>query len=130
VATDLGARLKAARKHLGWSLREAERRSGVPNAHISQVETGGIKSPGTAVLVRLSAAYEVPLAELLTLAGHVSFGEVGDDGRLEDVSNHDMWTLAVWLPKGREGEVVEWMNAHGICVYRMWQPQEIARTGR
>jgi transcriptional regulator with XRE-family HTH domain len=130
MMTDLGTRLKEARKEHGWSLREAERRSGVPNAHGAQVETGGIKSPGTAVLVRLSAAYGLPLAELLTLAGHVSFGEIGEDGHLEDVSGHDMWTMAVWLPNGREGEAVEWMMAHGICVYRMWQPEEIARMKR
>lgn len=127
--TNLGKRLKAARKAHGWSLREAERRSGVPNAHICQVETGAIKSPGTAILVRLSAAYEVPLAELLTLAGHVSFGELDDEGRIADKEGHDMWRMAVWLPKGREQEACEWMNAHGLEVYRIWQPEEMRRSG-
>ena len=130
MATDLGDRLSAARKEHGWTLREAARRSGVPNAHISQIETGTIRSPGTAVLVRLAAAYDIPLTELLTLAGHVSFGTIGDDGHLEDYDDHDMWTMAVWLPKGREGEAAEWMAAHGIEVYRMWQPDEIARMSR
>ena len=120
--TETGARLQAARKEHGWSLREAERRSGVPNAHISQIETGGIRQPGTAVLIRLATAYEIPLAELLALAGHASFGELDEHGHLEDADGHDLWMISAWLPKGREGEVAEWMAAHGIEVYRMWQP--------
>jgi transcriptional regulator with XRE-family HTH domain len=127
--TDLGQRLKAARKEHGWSLREACRRSGVPHAHISQLETGTIKSPGTAILVRLSAAYGLPLAELLTLAGHVAFGEIGEDGHLADSGGHELWTMAVYLPRGREGEACEWMNAHGLEVYRIWQPEQMRKSG-
>lgn len=120
--SDLGAHLKTARKHLGWSLREAERRSGIPNAHISQIETGGIRRPGVALLVRLSAAYGIPLPPLLVMAGHASFGILDEHGHLEDPGGHDLWQIAAWLPKGREAEVAEWLAAHGIEVYRMWQP--------
>ena len=123
MSADLGVRLKDARKEHGWSLREAERQSGVPNAHISMLETGKIRQPGTAVLVRLAAAYEMPLAELLTLAGHASFGDLGEDGRLADYENHELWHVVAYLPRGREGEVAEWMAAHGIEVYRMYQSQ-------
>lgn len=130
VTAELGGRLAAARKERGWSLRKAERQSGVPNAHISQIETGAIRHPGTAVLIRLSAAYDVPLAELLALAGHASFGTLDENGDLADSAGHDMWTMAVWLPNGREGEVVDWMAAHGLKVYRLWQPDEIARLRR
>jgi transcriptional regulator with XRE-family HTH domain len=123
MAADLGSHLKAARKEHGWSLREAERRSGVPNAHISQIETGGIRQPGTPVLIRLATAYEIPLADLLALAGHASFGTLDENGRLTgNRERYDMWTIAAWLPRGREAEAAEWMAAHGIEVYRMWQP--------
>lgn len=125
--TDLGARLKAARKDLGWTLRKAEDRSGVPNAHISQIETGTIRQPGTGVLIRLSAAYSIPLAELLALAGRADFGAIGEDGGLEDHEGHEMWTMAVWVPRGREAEAAQWMTTHGLEVYRMWQPEEMAR---
>ena len=121
MTTAIGSRLAAARTGRHWSLREAERRSGVPNAHISQIETGAIRVPGVPVLIRLAAAYEIPLSELLALAGHASFGTLGEDGRLVDPGGHDLWTIAAWLPKGREAEVAEWMAAHGIEVYRMWQ---------
>lgn len=65
----LGSRLAGTRRQLGWSLREAERRSGVPNAHISQIETGTIARPEAATLIRLADAYDLPPAELLAMAG-------------------------------------------------------------
>jgi len=46
AAGDLAVQLVAARKQLGWSLRTAERASGVPSAHISQIETGTIAKTG------------------------------------------------------------------------------------
>lgn len=130
MATDLGGRLAAARRERGWTQRQAEARSGVPNAHISQIETGTIAHPGTAVLIRLAAAYEIPLAELLALAGHASFGTLTEDGELADYSGHNLWRMSVWLPDGRVGEVVEWMTAHGLKVYRLWSPEEIAGRHR
>lgn len=63
--TEVGTVLAAARKERGWSLREAERRSGVPNAHISQIETGAIKSPELATLHPLAKAYGIQLADLV-----------------------------------------------------------------
>lgn len=57
AAGDLAIQLAAARSQLGWSLRTAERASGVPNAHISQIETGAIAEPGYAVVAKLAAAY-------------------------------------------------------------------------
>lgn len=127
MSGDLGARLKAARKDRKWTLREAERRSGVPNAHISQLETGAIRNPGTTVLIRLGAAYEVPLAELLAAAGRADFGTCGEDGRLTDYSGHDLWHMSVYLPEGREGEAVAWMAAHGLEIYRMQKVTDLAR---
>lgn len=128
--TDLGPRLKAARKERKWTLREAERQSGVPNAHISQVETGAIRNPGLSVLIRLGAAYSIPLAELLVLVGRADFGTVGEDGRLEDYEGHDLWHMSVYLPEGREGEAAEWMAAHGLEVYRMQKVSEMTRESR
>jgi transcriptional regulator with XRE-family HTH domain len=128
--TDLGQRLKAARKARKWTLRDAEKHSGVPNAHISQVETGAIRQPGMAVLTRLSVAYGVPLHELVALGGVADFGTIGGDGRLADYEGHDLWHMSVYLPEGREAEAAAWMTAHGLEVYRMQRVSEIAREGR
>ena len=128
--TDLGSRLKAARKERKWTLRDAERRSGVPNAHISQVETGAIRHPGLAVLTRLSVAYGIPLHELVAITGRADFGTIGEDGRLADYEGHDLWRMSVYLPEGREGEAVAWMQAHGLEVYRMEKVEDIVRSRR
>jgi transcriptional regulator with XRE-family HTH domain len=128
--TDLGPRLKAARKAKGWTLRKAGRQSGVPNAHVSQVETGAIRNPGLTVLIRLGAAYGIPLTELLALAGRADFGVAGEDGRLEDHEGHDLWRMSVYLPEGREAEAAAWMAAHGLEVYRMQRVSEMMRGDR
>jgi transcriptional regulator with XRE-family HTH domain len=124
--TEIGDRLKAARKLHGWPLRKAAARSGVPNAHISQVETGAIRHPGMNVITRLSAAYGIPLHELVALAGHADFGTAGDDGRLADYEGHNLWRMSVYLPEGREGEAAAWMTAHGLEVYRMDKAEDLA----
>lgn len=71
MATALGQRLAQARAKKGWSLREAERRTGIHNAHLSQIETGGIERPAPNVLWALAEIYGLDLQELLRLAGHV-----------------------------------------------------------
>ena len=127
--TELGPRLKAARKDRKWTLREAEKHSGVPNAHISQVETGAIRHPGMGVLTRLAVAYDIPLYELVALGGRADFGMIGEDGRLASYEGHDLWHMSVYLPEGREGEAAAWMAAHGLEVYRMQKVSELARGG-
>lgn len=67
----LGETLAAARIQRGWSLREVERRTGIHNAHLSQIETGAIERPAPNVLWALAEVYELDYQELLRLAGHV-----------------------------------------------------------
>ena len=50
------------------TLREMERDTGIPNAYLSNIELG-IKKPGLKTLTKLSAYHEVPLNELLRVAG-------------------------------------------------------------
>ena len=82
------------------------------------------------MLIRLGAAYDLPLTELLTLAGRADFGTIGEDGRLEDYEGHDLWHMSVYLPEGREGEVAGWMAAHGLEVYRMQKVSGMTRGSR
>ena len=70
----LGERLKAARTARGLSLREVERRTGIHNAHLSQIETGKILRPEMALLWELADLYEADYPELLRLAGHARTG--------------------------------------------------------
>lgn len=72
MAKTLGEVLKEARVKKGWSLREAESRTGIHNAHISQIETGSITQPGAALLWSLADAYGLDYTRLLRLAGHTT----------------------------------------------------------
>ena len=66
----LGEHLKAKRSAAGLSLREVERRTGIHNAHLSQIETGRILRPEMALLWELAGLYGADYRELLRLAGH------------------------------------------------------------
>ena len=50
------------------TLREVEREAGIPNSYLSNVESGG-KRPGLKTLSKLADYYDVPLDELLQVAG-------------------------------------------------------------
>jgi transcriptional regulator with XRE-family HTH domain len=67
----LGATLAAARRRRGWTLREAARRTGVHNAHLSQIEKGVILRPSPSVLFQIGEVYGVRFDDLLKLAGYV-----------------------------------------------------------
>jgi transcriptional regulator with XRE-family HTH domain len=71
VPGTLGETLATARSHKGWSLREVERRTGIHNAHLSQIETGAIERPAPNVLWTLAEVYDLDFQSLLRLAGHV-----------------------------------------------------------
>lgn len=59
--------LKRSRKLHDWTLREAERESGIPNSHISQIERGKIADPSWRVVTALELAYGVvPYAQSIT----------------------------------------------------------------
>lgn len=57
----LGELIGIARECKGWTLRQLERRSGVSNALISQIETGKVKDPGFGTIVRLADALGLKL---------------------------------------------------------------------
>ena len=63
--------VKAARLKKKWSLRHAERETGVHNAHLFQIENGTIAKPDHNVLFALASAYEIDFERLLRLAGHI-----------------------------------------------------------
>jgi transcriptional regulator with XRE-family HTH domain len=64
------------------SLRDVERRTGIGNAHLSQLETGTIARPEPALIWELAVLYELDFAELLELAGRGG----GPDARGEQMT--------------------------------------------
>ena len=68
----LGAALRAARAERGLSLRDVERRTGIRNAHLSQIETDTIAKPEMAILWDLASLYGIDFGRLLALAGYAA----------------------------------------------------------
>ncbi len=80
MPTALGQILAKARDDKKWTLREVERRTGIPNAHLSQIETGAIERPAPHLLWTLAKVYGLEYHELLRRAGHVQVKEKATPG--------------------------------------------------
>jgi transcriptional regulator with XRE-family HTH domain len=68
---NLGQMIREGRDAKGLSLRALEELTGIPNAHLSQLETGKIEQPSMALLYGVSEALDLDYSALLRLAGHV-----------------------------------------------------------
>lgn len=64
----LGQMLSLAREMKGWTIRDLEKKSGVSNALISQIEVEHVKTPGFHLIVRLARALGVKLDRLAETA--------------------------------------------------------------
>jgi HTH-type transcriptional regulator, competence development regulator len=70
--SELGGLLAHARSERGETLRQVEEATGIPNAHISQIEKGHIETPSPNVLWALAAHYGLDFTKLMELAGHAA----------------------------------------------------------
>jgi len=67
----LGEILRRARLHHGLTLRQVEERTGLPNAHLSQIERGVIKRPDAAILMDLAELYALNYRLVAEWAGYI-----------------------------------------------------------
>lgn len=67
----LGELLKELRTANKLTLREMERRTGISNAYLSQVESGHIKQPSPNYLYKMAEVLNYPYDALLERAGHI-----------------------------------------------------------
>lgn len=68
--SELGDLLADRREELGLTLRQVEQETDIPNAHISQIESGTIERPAPHILWDFARVYDLDYAELMELAGH------------------------------------------------------------
>ncbi|MEM7224455.1 MAG: helix-turn-helix transcriptional regulator [Pseudomonadota bacterium] len=66
----LGTFLASTRNKLGLTLRAVEKRTGISNAYLSQLEHGRIGMPAPQNLHKLAEVYRLPYELLMELAGH------------------------------------------------------------
>jgi len=98
--------LKKARAKRGWSLREAERQTGVHNAHLSQIEGGSIARPDANVLYALARSYGLDYPDLLRQAGHV---QVGANAAARSPYGAVAWKVLSELDDEQQREVLDYM---------------------
>jgi transcriptional regulator with XRE-family HTH domain len=67
----VGEILRRARKHRGWSLRDVQRRTGIPNPHLSQIERGQIRRPDAEILWTLSELYSLDFPLIAAWSGYL-----------------------------------------------------------
>lgn len=140
-------RLAEARRQRGWTLREAERRTGVANAHLSQLESGTILRPTLDTLVPLAAVYGLPLDELAAVAGHdveairelagtgvrvtvIAAGEPADDTHPEPepgaaVPGDGQWMRIAFMGHIEYTGYVTEITKNGQPAYRVDLPEKI-----
>jgi transcriptional regulator with XRE-family HTH domain len=68
--TIVGIYLRSLRDTRGLSLREVEKKTGVSNAVLSQIESGQVKRPSPNTLFKLAELYGVPYDDLMDRAGY------------------------------------------------------------
>lgn len=86
ASPNLGQVLRRARLHRHYSLRDVESRSGIPNAHLSQIERGQIRKPDPALIWRLAELYDLDFGLLAEWAGHRSRGRGGPNATRLDAA--------------------------------------------
>jgi len=65
----LGKVLAHARRRHNFTLREVERRTGIPNAHLSQIERGQIRKPDQMIVLKLARLLDLDFGLLASWTG-------------------------------------------------------------
>jgi transcriptional regulator with XRE-family HTH domain len=60
--------LRKLRKQRNLSLREVEKKAGISNAYLSQIERGERGAPSIEIMNRLAETYGVPVVDLIRVA--------------------------------------------------------------
>ena len=68
MITNLGSFLKNIRLQNKFSLRDIEKKTGVSNSYLSQIENGIRRVPTLKILKKLSIAYEIAIYSLISKA--------------------------------------------------------------
>jgi transcriptional regulator with XRE-family HTH domain len=68
VSKQFGEYLRKLRKQRNLSLREVEKKAGISNAYLSQIERGERGAPSIEIMNRLAETYGVPVVDLIRVA--------------------------------------------------------------
>ena len=71
MVENFGEYLRTLRLEKRYSLREVEELSGVSNSYLGLIERGQRPIPGADILTKLAPVFDVPVRELLAVAGYL-----------------------------------------------------------
>jgi HTH-type transcriptional regulator, competence development regulator len=104
----LSEMLRTLRRMSGASLREVEKKTGVSNAYLSQLETGATTNPAPQMLHSLAAFYDVPYESLMEAAGYLKPATSAHDKRR--VGAAEAALMSAKLTADEEGRVVQFIE--------------------
>ncbi len=102
----LGEKLRELRELRGWSLREAEHKTGVSNGYIYLLEKARVTTPSPKILEKLGSAYEFDYNCLLQLAGYLD--AVTQAGATRD--DETLMSIISSLDEGEKAEVKSFLK--------------------
>lgn len=105
----LGKLLIEGRAAAGLSLREVQRRTGIHNAHLSQIEKGHIERPDVGLLYQLSELYGIDLGTLLEAGGHLGDRSGGGQRAVASAALRAVGQL----PVSRQAEALSYLGRLG-----------------
>lgn len=103
----LGELLRNERSKRGWSLRDVEEKTGIHNAHLSQIESGAITRPAPNLLFTLASLYDLGYEKLMRLAGHLR--DEGKNRSRRSLQGAALHALDELTPK-EQRQVLEYMK--------------------
>jgi transcriptional regulator with XRE-family HTH domain len=103
--TAVGVYLRLLRSTKSLSLREVERKIGVSNAVLSQIESGQVKRPSPHTLYKLAELYVVPYEELMARAGYPVPSRSAEGAQ----SAHAVFIRLGIITEDEEGELLDYL---------------------
>src|SRR3972149_1696372 len=116
--SNFGYFLKSLRDKQRMSLRDVERKSGVSNAYIAQLEKGDRPAPSPEILRKLARAYNVTVRELLLRAGYLDEPEVSatEEERIEAAFQYVLTDPDYKLGTRIRGEDLDTKGKRGVVI--------------
>jgi transcriptional regulator with XRE-family HTH domain len=108
MASTLADELRQIRELRGVSLRQVERKTGISNAYLSQLERGEATKPSPQKLYKLAEFYRVPYEFLMDLAGYMKRTN-DSDRQNKKVSSLQVALMSANLDEDDQRKVAEYI---------------------
>ena len=108
MASTLADELKRIRELRGVSLRRVEKKTGISNAYLSQLERGEATKPSPQKLYKLAEFYDVPYEFLMDMAGYMK--RTGDpDKQRKKIGSLQAALMSANLDEEEQQQVAEYI---------------------